>query len=66
VVDPAAPAWLEECTMGTCFECDENFELGEDAEIGTIVSCPKCATRYEVLNTFPVTLDYAVDEDEET
>ncbi len=52
--------------MGTCFECDENFELGEDAEIGTIVSCPKCATRYEVLNTFPVTLDYAVDEDEET
>ncbi len=54
--------------MGTCFECDENFELGEDAEIGDIISCPNpnCATRYEVLNTFPVTLDYAVDEEEET
>ena len=52
--------------MGTCFECDETIELEEDAEIGDIISCRKCGTRYEILNTFPVSLDYAVDEEEET
>ena len=51
--------------MGTCFECETNFDLDEGVEIGDIVSCPKCGTRYEVLNTFPVNLDYAPEEEEE-
>jgi len=51
--------------MGTCFECETNFELDEGVEIGDFVSCPKCATKYEVVNTSPVSLDYAVDEDED-
>ena len=51
--------------MGTCFECDENFDLDEDAEIGDIIKCPKCGTRYEILNTFPVSLDYAEEEEDE-
>ena len=50
--------------MGTCFECETNFDLDENVEIGSIVACPKCGTRYEVLNTFPVSLDYAGEEDE--
>lgn len=51
--------------MGTCFECDTNFDIDEDTEIGDVVACPRCGMKYEVLNTFPVSLDYAVDEDEE-
>jgi uncharacterized paraquat-inducible protein A len=52
--------------MGTCLECDENFDLEEGLDIGDIVRCPKCKTRMEVINSFPVQLDYAVDEDDET
>lgn len=51
--------------MGTCFECETNFDLDEGVDIGDIVSCPKCGRRYEILNTFPVTLDYAAEEEEE-
>ena len=51
--------------MGTCLECDENFDLPEGVDIGDIVICPKCKTRHEVLNTFPVSLDYAEEEDAE-
>lgn len=52
--------------MGTCFECDADIELDEGVDIGDIVNCPKCGFKYEVLNTFPVSLDYAApDEDEE-
>jgi hypothetical protein len=51
--------------MGTCFECDENFDLPEGVDIGDTVSCPKCGFKYEVLNTFPVSLDYAAPDDDE-
>ncbi len=49
--------------MGTCPECDENFDLDEDDDISDVVECPKCHVRLEILNTYPVTLDYASDED---
>ena len=49
--------------MGTCLECDENFYLDEGVDIGDIVVCPKCKTRHEVINTAPMTLDYAEDEE---
>ncbi len=52
--------------MGTCFECETNFEVEEGVDIGDIVTCPKCQTRYEVLNPFPLTLDYATEEDEDS
>jgi lysine biosynthesis protein LysW len=51
--------------MGTCFECETNFDLEEGVEIGSIVVCPKCRVRYEVISPFPVTLDYAPDEEED-
>ncbi|HET9481635.1 MAG TPA: lysine biosynthesis protein LysW [Candidatus Polarisedimenticolia bacterium] len=50
--------------MGTCPECDENFDLDEEAEIGQLIECPKCRTRLEILNLMPATLDYAPAEDE--
>jgi lysine biosynthesis protein LysW len=52
--------------MGTCFECETNFEMEEGVEIGDIVSCPKCHTRYEVLSNFPIQLDYAAEEEEDS
>jgi alpha-aminoadipate carrier protein LysW len=50
--------------MGTCPDCEENFEIDEEAEIGNIVECPKCGARLEILNTFPVTIDYAPEVEE--
>jgi len=50
--------------MGTCPDCEENFEIDEEADIGNIVECPKCRTRLEILNTFPVTFDYASEAEE--
>ena len=52
--------------MGTCFECETNFDLEEGVEMGDIVSCPKCNVHYEVINTLPVTLDYATEEEEDS
>lgn len=51
--------------MGTCPDCEENFDLDEENEIGQLVSCPKCNVRLEILNVFPVSFDYASDEEEE-
>jgi lysine biosynthesis protein LysW len=45
--------------MGTCLECEETFELGEDVQVGDIIECPSCRTRLEVLDLFPVSFDYA-------
>ena len=50
--------------MGTCPDCDENFDIGEGAEIGDNVECPKCHVRLEILNTFPVAVDYAQEVEE--
>ncbi len=48
--------------MGTCPDCEENFDLQDDAEAGDLVQCPRCNARLEVLNVFPVTFDYAPEE----
>jgi lysine biosynthesis protein LysW len=51
--------------VGTCPECETNIDLDEEAAVGDIVVCPECKTRLEILDLNPVTLDYAI-EDEET
>ena len=50
--------------MGTCLDCDTNFDLDEGVDIGDAVICPKCKTGMEIISLSPVILDYAVDEDE--
>ncbi len=50
--------------MGTCPDCDENFEIDDEAEIGDMTECPKCHVRLEILNTFPVAFDYAPEAEE--
>ena len=49
--------------MGTCPECEENFDLDDGAEIGQIVECPRCKVRLEILNVHPVAFDYAPEEE---
>jgi lysine biosynthesis protein LysW len=47
--------------MGTCPDCEENFELDDSADIGSIVECPSCKARLEILDLHPVVLDYAIE-----
>lgn len=49
--------------MGTCPDCEENFDLLDDAEIFGVVECPRCKVRLEIVNLFPVTFDYAPEEE---
>jgi len=50
--------------MGTCLECETNFDLDDSVEVGHFVVCPSCKTRLEVLDLAPVVLDYAIDDDD--
>ncbi len=52
--------------MGTCPDCEENFELSDEAGVFDIVECPRCRLRLEILNVFPVAFDFAPEPDEET
>jgi len=45
--------------VGTCPDCEENFDIDEGAEIGDLVECPRCHCRLELMNVFPVAFDYA-------
>ena len=45
--------------MGTCPECEENFDLEEGAEVGDMIECPRCKTRLELLSLHPAMVDYA-------
>ena len=49
--------------MGTCPDCDENFDLPDDASPGDFVECPRCHVRLELLDLQPVAIDYAPEED---
>ena len=52
--------------MATCPECDANIEVDEfDVDKGDLISCPECGTGLEVINTSPIELDLAPDEEED-
>jgi len=44
--------------IGICLECDEQIEFDEDLDVEEVVVCPKCQTRFEIIDLDPVTLDY--------
>lgn len=51
--------------MGTCPDCEENFEMDDAAEVGDVVECPRCKARLEILDLHPVILDYSIEENVE-
>ncbi|HEX5504542.1 MAG TPA: lysine biosynthesis protein LysW [Thermomicrobiales bacterium] len=48
----------------SCPECEAEIELG-DVEKGEIVQCPECSAELEVVNTAPLELDLAPEEEED-
>jgi alpha-aminoadipate carrier protein LysW len=52
--------------MAHCPECEAVLDIDvEEVEEGQLVSCPDCGVELEVVNTNPVELDLAEDDDEE-
>jgi lysine biosynthesis protein LysW len=52
--------------MAHCPECEAVVEVDADeVEEGQLVNCPECGAELEVVNTNPIELDLAEDEDME-
>ena len=50
--------------MAQCPECEALMDLEPDElDEGEIISCPECGAELEVVNTNPIELDLAEDED---
>lgn len=49
---------------GTCPECEAELTL-QDVEKGEIVQCAECGAELEVVNTNPIELDLAPEEEED-
>ena len=50
--------------MACCFECEALVDLDADeVEEGEVVSCPECGMDLEVVNTNPLELRMAEEED---
>ncbi len=53
------------CTAtATCPECEGSVPVA-DVEKGEIVQCPECSAELEVVNTTPLQLDLAPEEEED-
>ncbi|MBI3933917.1 MAG: hypothetical protein HY316_04440 [Acidobacteria bacterium] len=51
--------------MAHCPECEAVLDLElDDVEEGQLVNCPECGVDLEVVNTNPVELDLADEEDD--
>jgi alpha-aminoadipate carrier protein LysW len=50
--------------VGTCPECEAELTL-QDVEKGEIVQCAECGAELEVVNTNPIELDLAPEEEED-
>lgn len=48
----------------TCPECEAQITL-QDVEKGEIIQCPDCSAELEVVNTDPVELELAPEEEED-
>ena len=50
--------------MAHCPECESLVDVdADDVEEGEIVTCPECGVELEVVNTNPIELDLAEDEE---
>lgn len=51
--------------IATCVECDEEIEISERARLGQKVMCSSCGASLEVVNTGPLELDWAYEDDDD-
>jgi lysine biosynthesis protein LysW len=52
-------------TRGFCPECDAEVNVGKGAKIGQKITCHSCGAFLEVIETSPIELDWAFDNEEE-
>jgi len=45
--------------VATCPACKEEFELEDDAEVGSIVYCPACQEELKIVSIYPIVLEAA-------
>jgi lysine biosynthesis protein LysW len=50
--------------VAICPECETKIEFGNPVEVGERVFCPECDIELEVISAKPLTLDYALDDEE--
>jgi len=48
-----------------CPECDAQVAIGDDAEVGEIVSCTECGADLEIRGLAPARLEVAPPEEED-
>jgi alpha-aminoadipate carrier protein LysW len=51
--------------VAECAECGAEFVPEEELSIGDIIECPECAAELEVVEAEPLTLDTAMEDDED-
>ncbi|HNT78635.1 MAG TPA: lysine biosynthesis protein LysW [Anaerolineae bacterium] len=52
-------------SMAICPSCEGEIKLTRKVELGQRIRCPLCLEDLEVVETNPVELDWAYDEEEE-
>jgi lysine biosynthesis protein LysW len=51
--------------QGFCPECDTEVGLGKTPKLGQRVTCHNCGAFLEVVETSPIELDWAYDDEED-
>jgi lysine biosynthesis protein LysW len=53
-------------SVATCPECEAEIDFGNSVEVkaGDRVFCPECDIELEVISVKPLTLDYALDDED--
>ena len=52
-------------SIARCPDCGEKIRMEGAIQIGRQVFCPECDSELEVVDTQPVTLDWAYEDEEE-
>lgn len=52
--------------VATCPDCGEKISVQGKIHLGKEVICPNCEAELEVVETVPVELDWACDEDDDS
>ena len=50
-------------TMAVCPDCGERIPVQASARVGYRFDCPECGSDLEVIDTDPIELDWAYDDD---